>query len=67
MVPRFSEPPESFLTLPELARLLSVSEWTVRRMIGEGMPVSRFGPRVVRFQPSKVLAWAAAQDEREAA
>jgi excisionase family DNA binding protein len=67
MVPRFTEPVESFVTVGELARLLAVSETTVARMVADGMPCRRFGRRVLRFQPSKALAWAEAQDRKEAA
>jgi excisionase family DNA binding protein len=54
---------EQLLTLPELARLLQLSETTVRRLVGaRRLPCVRLG-RQLRFQPGDVFRWLEARKE----
>lgn len=54
---------EQLLTLPELARLLQLSETTVRRLVGaRRLPCVRLG-RQLRFQPGDVSRWLEARKE----
>ncbi len=54
---------DQLLTLPELARLLQLSEKTVRRLVGaRRLPCVRLG-RSVRFIPGDVLRWLSARKE----
>lgn len=49
---------EQYVTLQELAAELRVSENTIRRWVKAGCPHERWGLRILRFQPSRVKAWA---------
>jgi excisionase family DNA binding protein len=54
---------EQLLTISELAERLSLSERTIRRMVGGGqLPCLRLG-RQLRFVPGDVLRWLAARKE----
>ena len=55
--PRTNQSPEMLLTA-EVARLLLVTEVTVRRLIGHGLPAHRApGRGRYRFRRSEVLEW----------
>jgi excisionase family DNA binding protein len=56
---------EELITEQELARLLSVSLSTVKRLraSGEGPPVIRIGKRAIRYRRSDVQAWLRRQAE----
>lgn len=53
--------PEPYVTVPELAGLMGVSQSTIRRWMREGMPRETWGLRAVRFKPSQAMAWARAR------
>ena len=48
---------EGLLTGREIRRRLGISEWTLRRMIGEGMPVIRLGYNFRRYRWTDVTRW----------
>ena len=48
---------ERYLTRGELAQYLGVSEKTVARWGGAGMPCERWGRRLVRYRLDRVEAW----------
>ena len=48
---------EGLLTGREIRRRLGISEWTLRRMIGEGMPMIRLGYNVYRYRWADVSRW----------
>lgn len=50
--------PEPFVTTDELAQIMGISRSTIKRMVKEGMPVERWGVRVIRFRPSQCIEWA---------
>ena len=54
---------QALLTIREVARLLRVSQKTVRRrMVDEGLPSIRVG-RLIRFEPGDVSRWLSARKE----
>ena len=54
--PNREEAPEEFLTARQLARVLQVSESTVRRLARDGrIPCIRLTPRLLRFNPRAVF------------
>jgi excisionase family DNA binding protein len=53
---------ERYVDARELARLMGVSERTVRRMVADGMPSETWGMgRARRFLPSQAMGWAHAR------
>jgi excisionase family DNA binding protein len=60
------EVPPELATRQEMADLMRVSVPTLDRMIRSGMPVVRWGRRLVRVPVADALRWAAAQDEEAA-
>lgn len=55
---------EQLLTVRQLAKLVSLTELTVRQLIRrEGLPVYRLGPRSTRLKYSEVLEWLRERDE----
>jgi len=59
---------EPLVTRAELAQLMRISIRTVDMMIADGLPVHRWGMRLVRIKPSEAFAWAEGRDnERNAA
>lgn len=59
--------PDELLTRHELAAAMRVSLRTVDAMRAEGMPAVTWGRRLVRFRLRDAMAWAEAQQRREAA
>ena len=50
---------EHYVDARTLAKMMSVSERTIRRMVARGMPHERWGlSRTIRFLPSTALEWA---------
>ena len=48
---------DRLLTVPEVAELLQVSEWSVKALVRQGrIPVVRIG-RSVRFRPADLERW----------
>jgi excisionase family DNA binding protein len=48
-----------FVTARVVAKQLNVSEQSIRRWTGQGLPVHRIGGRLVRFEIPAVMAWLA--------
>jgi phage terminase Nu1 subunit (DNA packaging protein) len=48
---------ERYVTRAELARLMGVSESTVKRWQRDGMPSETWGLRSRRYLPSRCTAW----------
>jgi excisionase family DNA binding protein len=49
------------MTVREVAQLLRVNEWQVRRAVRDGrLPAIRLNQRVIRIERSAVAAWVAA-------
>lgn len=57
---------ERYVKRPELARLLGVSESTVKRWMRAGLPSEKWGG-ARRFLPSRCVAWVRSQQGRDAA
>jgi excisionase family DNA binding protein len=51
----------AYMTLAEYAKHLRVSPRTLRRLIGEGLPVVRPRPRLVRIQVAAASEWMASR------
>jgi predicted DNA-binding transcriptional regulator AlpA len=51
-------PPERYVDARELAQLMGVSQRTIDRMRGEGMPSVTWGRRTRRYLPSHAMSWA---------
>jgi phage terminase Nu1 subunit (DNA packaging protein) len=62
--PPFAPPvQERYVDARELARLMGVSERTVKRMTAAGMPSETWGmARTRRYLPSQAINWARARD-----
>ena len=58
-----NEPVASLWTTKDLARFLGCSERQIPRLRDEGLPAVRVGG-LVRFMPSRVMAWLDSRDER---
>jgi len=48
---------ERLVSRAELAEMIGCSEDTIDAMRKKGMPEIRWGRRIVRFRPSRALAW----------
>jgi phage terminase Nu1 subunit (DNA packaging protein) len=59
--------PERYVTRAELAEMMGVSVRTVDAWRKQGMPCETWGLRVVRFLPSRAMAWVREHAHREAA
>jgi phage terminase Nu1 subunit (DNA packaging protein) len=59
--------PERYVTRSELAGLMGVSLRQVDAWRKDGMPCETWGLRVVRFQPSRAMAWVRQNAHKEAA
>jgi phage terminase Nu1 subunit (DNA packaging protein) len=57
---------ERYVDARELAKLMGVSERTIRRWVTAGMPSQTWGmARTRRFLPSSAIAWASSIDPPE--
>lgn len=54
---RVEQPEEARLSTDELASALSVSPSTLKRWRRLGLPYETWGPRLYRYQLTRVLAW----------
>lgn len=61
--PQRGDGPPRLMTLPEVARMLQLSDKTVRRLVAaRRIPCVRLG-RQIRFVPSEVFRWVEARKE----
>jgi len=52
-------PPEAYVDIRELARIMGVSKQTINRLRRAGMPSETWGmSRTRRYLPSQCIAWA---------
>lgn len=58
---------DELVTRDELASMMRVSVSTIDRMHRDGMPSITWGRRLIRFRVREAMAWAEAQQQREAA
>jgi len=60
---------EDYVTASQLARMMGLSESTIKRWVQAGMPSVTFGLRCRRFLPSQAIQWARHREleERRAA
>ena len=50
--------PQEYLTMKEVAARLQVSDWTVRRLMRDGLlPFKKLGHRTVRIDPADLAAY----------
>lgn len=50
------DPLETLLTIPDVAKILRVSRRQVYNLIGNGLPIIKFG-KSVRFHPADIRRW----------
>ena len=61
-----TRPVEPYVTRRELARMMGVSESSVKRLEAAGMPRVTWGLRTVRYLPSVAIGWAKAHNGADA-
>jgi excisionase family DNA binding protein len=56
-------PPPRWLTVPEVARALSIGRERAYELVGTEIPAMRFGPRRIRVSEAALAEWMDSQED----